>query len=93
MAQFVIRIHLEGGPAETVWEQLDHAMERSGFVRYIAASGNYYQLPDGEYVGESKLTRSQVLEMVRRAVESAWKQYGLLVTEGQCTFDLPMLKS
>ncbi len=91
MAQFVIRIQLNGVPKESVWEKVDHAMERSGFNRYIEAGGNFYQMPDGEYVGNSTMTRSALLEVVRRAVESAWKDYGLLVTEGQCTFDLPII--
>ena len=91
MPQFVIRIALNGTPRESVWLSLDNAMERSGFVRYIEASDNYYRLPDGEYVGTSTMTRSALLEVVRRAVESVWKDYGLLVTEGQCTFDLPKM--
>jgi hypothetical protein len=70
MPKFTVRVELHGA-SEAQYDELHEAMEAEGFVRWIKAAGQKYQLPTAEYnLPGSTLTKYHVLNRARRAAQS-----------------------
>jgi len=68
MATFIVRVQLTNGTIQN-YTILKNALLRVGFTKKIvAADGTAYNLPNGNYLGESDKDVMGVLEVVKRVL-------------------------
>lgn len=85
MAQFTIRVELHGATPEH-YETLHLRMAQNGFKRIIAgvdSSGakGWWQLPTGEYDGESNESATKVRDNIKLIADSVKLGAWVLVTQ------------
>lgn len=84
MTNFMVRVELHY-PTSDDYNTLHAAMEAAGFSRIVRGlDGNYYQLPSGMYLAQSRWDSSvTILDRAAAAATTTGKRHGVLVTEGE----------
>lgn len=68
MATLIVRVQLTNGTVQN-YTVLKNALLRVGFTKKITATdGTSYNLPNGNYLGESDKSAVQILEVVKRVL-------------------------
>ena len=82
MANFTIRVVLNGNASWEHYDKLHKAMAARGFLDEISADdGTVYKLPDAEYVCTKTMTAERVRESAKAAADSVWTNNTIFVTE------------
>ena len=80
MASFTVRVVLK----DADWEEykiLYASMESEGFTDIIKSSdGIKYKMPDGEYNINRDLTKSDIMNKVKRAANKTGVEYAIFIT-------------
>jgi hypothetical protein len=94
MSYFIVRIELHElnnrqKPTWEDYERLHAAMQQGNYFRVIkSADGNWYHLPHATYFAHSNdMTKADILNEVKKIVQTVWSKAGKLVTEGPSTWD------
>jgi hypothetical protein len=81
MTSFTTRVELHKASSDD-YDTLHEAMESRGFKRKIKSdTGVWYHLPEAEYDLSADITRGDVLDKAKAAVDSTGKKGMILVTE------------
>lgn len=81
MKRFFARVVLHQSNA-TEYRLLHGEMATRGFMKSITTDdGREYQMPDGEYIIETTLTRFQVIERAKQAASANGFSFDVLVLE------------
>jgi hypothetical protein len=77
---FSVRVTLHGGKGWDDYTQLHAAMKTGGFNRYRKLNGQWWRLPDGEYVFDGTATAAQVGKSAFDIADKVKKNPAIYVT-------------
>jgi hypothetical protein len=84
-----ITLHLRhGDDSWTLYDNLHRLMSEEGFSRQIDSNeGDWYHLPDGEYIFPDSPAVETVIAMARKAATRTEREFSVLVTQSsRCTW-------
>ncbi len=82
MAEYIVRIELNGSPSWQQYERLHGLMRKAGFSRTVRGdSGMVYDLPHAVYYCDTTASRNQVWQAADGATKQVWKGYQILCIE------------